>query len=419
MSMQVFISYKSEEESYAREVKEHLYKEGFAGWYDDVLKAGDEWQQVIDNAIRDSVAVIVIVTPLSLTSHYVTYEWSFAMGLGKRVIPIIYKELSDSKIHAKIDPNVRHLMDFTDSKDWHELYKSLREIHEAEVIPQSIAEAGSILQSLKSQELWSQSITILENSSHPSCLNILLGIVEGHIDQTSIMAALAYSRINQFSTDRAIGGLKRAIEKSNFQQHIDFGIPASEALGKIGTTQTVNLLVSNYPAVKETNLGRNILFDLGFSTKDDQASEQAKIFLREQLSILNEPHRRYVYQLVNTINSLGELRDTEALADINQLREKLDGPQQHYIRKEAIKAWILISGNDSLAEVKDEITNSFKLMSNLEIPTLCIEAMARLKTSEAFNMITEIAGTHGGVLSEIANQYLLSSNKLNRERPVF
>lgn len=417
MSMQVFISYKSEEVMYAREVKEQLHKEGFTGWYDDVLRAGDEWQQVIDNAIRDSLAVIVIVTPLSLTSHYVTYEWSFAMGLGKRVIPIIYEKLPTSKIHSKIDPNVRHLIDFTDSKNWDELYTSLREIHDAEVIPQSIAEAGSILQSLKFQELWSQSITLLENSSHPSCQNILLGIVEGHIDQTSIMAALAYSRINQFSTDRAIGGLKRAIEKPEFQQEKDLGIAASEALAKIGTLEAINLLISKYPTFKETALGHNILFNLGFSTKDEQTSEQAKNFLRKELSALNDSRRAHVYHLINTINSLGELRDTEALADINQLRKEQEGSHQNDIRKEAIKAWVLISGNNVLEEVKKEIIKSLDATSNLELPTVYIRAVARLKTPEALNMITEIAGTHGGILSDVVNRNLNLLDTLARERP--
>ena len=50
---------------------------------DHILRPGSDWRQEIDRAIRDSFVLIVVVSPDSKASEYVTYEWAFALGLGQ------------------------------------------------------------------------------------------------------------------------------------------------------------------------------------------------------------------------------------------------------------------------------------------------------------------------------------------------
>jgi putative protein kinase ArgK-like GTPase of G3E family len=125
MSQQVFISYKREDVDFANNLMRQIEKEGFTAWIDsEQLRAGQDWVIGIDTAIQNCFAVIVILTPQAKMSDYVTYEWSFALGLGKTVIPIL-KEKTD--LHPRLIHT--HSLDFTGaSRPWHDLIKRLREL---------------------------------------------------------------------------------------------------------------------------------------------------------------------------------------------------------------------------------------------------------------------------------------------------
>lgn len=400
MSMQVFISYKSGEKNYAEEVAQQLENNGFEAWYAKFLRAGDEWKEVIDSAIKDSFAVIVIVTPESMASRYVTYEWSYAMGLGKRVIPIIYKAVSE-EIHPKLHPNAKQQLDFTKpKKDWKGLIKALTETHKTEVIPPAIAEAGIILQSLKSKDYWDDAITMLENSNHPAAPKTLLDIVDGYIDETSILAALAYSRVRNFKSDEAISGLKRAIEKPKFQR--DEGIRASETLGKIGTLKAINILIETYEKEIPSSLKTEILLHLSLSNKFDEAVNKAKSFLRAELHNKRNPSNPYVNSdqialVCSAIEALGNLRDIEALPTIKHIyEEKGDYPESSQVKSAATRAYILISGDDCLPEMKQTI---FKLDHRDITVSSYINSLAELGTQSAINLLKELQTDALGTVS--------------------
>lgn len=86
-----FISYKHEPNSsrLAQRLKRQLTVRGIRVWYDVELRGGEHWSAVIDSKIDSADFVIVIVTPGSAKSLYVTYEWSLALGKGKHVIPLL------------------------------------------------------------------------------------------------------------------------------------------------------------------------------------------------------------------------------------------------------------------------------------------------------------------------------------------
>src|SRR2546430_17494855 len=87
----VFICYKHDDGDFAEIVINRIEKAGFATWVDDRLHAGEDWRAEIDQAIKDAVALIVIMTPEARSSEYVTYEWACAYGAGVKVIPVLYK----------------------------------------------------------------------------------------------------------------------------------------------------------------------------------------------------------------------------------------------------------------------------------------------------------------------------------------
>lgn len=86
----LFISYARQDSEFANQVKDILESKQVKVWIDtDRLQVGIDWRGTIDTAIDEAFAVIVIMSPDANTSNYVTYEWSYAWGAKKTIIPIL------------------------------------------------------------------------------------------------------------------------------------------------------------------------------------------------------------------------------------------------------------------------------------------------------------------------------------------
>jgi len=126
---QVFISYSSYNKKFADEVKEQLYeplkKSDITIWMDAKILGGDDWRTEIEEALKDSDIVLVLFDKNSVKSHYVTYEWAFALGeKGKdSVIPLV---VEDCDIHQRIDKNALQRIDFRNDKNWEELVETIK-----------------------------------------------------------------------------------------------------------------------------------------------------------------------------------------------------------------------------------------------------------------------------------------------------
>jgi HEAT repeat protein len=109
--MHIFISYEHNDLDFAENVISRLEKEGFTTWADNKLNAGEEWRTMIDLAIKNAFALVVIMTPTAKASEYVTYEWAFAWGVGVKVIPIM---LNLTPLHPRLE--ALQYLDFTNPK---------------------------------------------------------------------------------------------------------------------------------------------------------------------------------------------------------------------------------------------------------------------------------------------------------------
>jgi hypothetical protein len=121
----VFISYKHEEHSHSfvAQLIDKLRESDLEFWTDKHISGGREWRKEIDQALELAFAVIVVLTPESAISPYVTYEWAYAMGLGRTILPVLL-DGSLSDLHPKIEPLQYH--DFRKRKDpWKDLIEDL------------------------------------------------------------------------------------------------------------------------------------------------------------------------------------------------------------------------------------------------------------------------------------------------------
>ena len=88
----IFISYSRKDIAFVRRLAGDLEKAGYDVWWDLTdLRGGDDWPRVIPAAIESSQYVIVVLSPNSAISDWVQKEYTQALGLRKRIIPLLLK----------------------------------------------------------------------------------------------------------------------------------------------------------------------------------------------------------------------------------------------------------------------------------------------------------------------------------------
>src|SRR5262249_54295050 len=89
----IFISYKREEQPEARKLADALEREGWTVWWDPKLRAGDDFDKIIEAVLNESRCVIVVWSALSVKSDYVRAEASEALEM-KKLVPVAIENVS-------------------------------------------------------------------------------------------------------------------------------------------------------------------------------------------------------------------------------------------------------------------------------------------------------------------------------------
>jgi hypothetical protein len=97
--MKVFINYSSKDEALATKLVESLEGAGLDAWYKKrEVMLGDNWAEKIADGLKESNAMVVLVTPDALESEAVQSSISFALGekaYSRRLIPVIVGDSAD------------------------------------------------------------------------------------------------------------------------------------------------------------------------------------------------------------------------------------------------------------------------------------------------------------------------------------
>lgn len=123
----VFLSYLEEDAGLAYNAQKEIESAGFEVWIDPakVRYLNANWHHGVDNAIGASFAMVVIITPESLQDSNITYEWSFALGIGVTVIPIVFR---DAQLPRRL--LVLRCLDFSERRTWEDLIELLKAAQE-------------------------------------------------------------------------------------------------------------------------------------------------------------------------------------------------------------------------------------------------------------------------------------------------
>ncbi len=129
--MQVFISYACEDGELARRLSRSLQDAGFDVWLDENnILPGDNWAEKVSQALKESQAMVVLVSPAAMDSKWVRHEIEFALGAKEysgRLVPVFVGP-RDKIPKDKLPWSLRRLrgIELTDQTE----EESLREIAE-------------------------------------------------------------------------------------------------------------------------------------------------------------------------------------------------------------------------------------------------------------------------------------------------
>lgn len=89
---QIFISYARKDSEYVYTLAKELRRIGLDIWIDQDIEPGSNWDKTIEEALRDSEKMLLIVSPASMLSENVQDEWSYFLEEGKPVFPFIHQD---------------------------------------------------------------------------------------------------------------------------------------------------------------------------------------------------------------------------------------------------------------------------------------------------------------------------------------
>jgi len=85
-----FLSYSRSDQEFALRLAADIRARGISLWIDQLdIRPSEHWDRAIEQAVRDSRGIVVVLSPRSVASDNVADEVSFAIDSGKSVLPVM------------------------------------------------------------------------------------------------------------------------------------------------------------------------------------------------------------------------------------------------------------------------------------------------------------------------------------------
>jgi TIR domain len=122
----VFISHSARDADWARSFARALKERGIDVWFDEFdVRPGESLRDALEAGLRKSDVLVALVDEESPSRPNLFFELGAAIGMGKRVVPIVPKDL-DPKV-LPLDVRLRrHLIRNTPEQTPQELSNSLQ-----------------------------------------------------------------------------------------------------------------------------------------------------------------------------------------------------------------------------------------------------------------------------------------------------
>jgi hypothetical protein len=100
-SLPVFISYARADVSLARKLSRTIAEAGLRPWLDlDEIRGNDQWEERLEQALRDARILVVLLTPASAQSPSIFFEVGAAVADHKTIIPVLSEDMEAADMPA-------------------------------------------------------------------------------------------------------------------------------------------------------------------------------------------------------------------------------------------------------------------------------------------------------------------------------
>jgi hypothetical protein len=95
----VYISYSPDDVEWVRQFAEALRKQDVDVWLDVwKIRPGERWEEKIEAGLRNSDAIVSILTPANAESPWFYANLGIAIGMGKPLIPVVSTDLDSAAL---------------------------------------------------------------------------------------------------------------------------------------------------------------------------------------------------------------------------------------------------------------------------------------------------------------------------------
>ena len=106
----VFISYSRKDKDFVRRLYEALEAQGYDAWVDwDDIDYAEDWWKKICAGIEAADNFVFVISPDSVQSKVCYDEVDHATETVKRVVPLLYRNITEAEDHTRMHPSIsRH-----------------------------------------------------------------------------------------------------------------------------------------------------------------------------------------------------------------------------------------------------------------------------------------------------------------------
>ena len=95
----VFISHQAHDTDWARSFAKALKERGISVWFDEFdVQPGESWRDALESGLRESDVLVALLDADAPAKPNLLFELGAAIGMGKRVVPIVPKNLDPSAL---------------------------------------------------------------------------------------------------------------------------------------------------------------------------------------------------------------------------------------------------------------------------------------------------------------------------------
>ena len=99
MMKKVFISHTAHDSDWARSFAKALQERGVTVWFDEFdVQPGDSLRDALESGLRDSDVLVALLDAEAPAWPNLFFELGAAIGMGKRVVPIVPKGVDPSAL---------------------------------------------------------------------------------------------------------------------------------------------------------------------------------------------------------------------------------------------------------------------------------------------------------------------------------